>query len=143
MGRRSHHSLSCALCLPFFFFAFAITLGSALTLETPVLLITLPLVPLMVLVLVLSWVVLSANGHVPTPLTPAGLSGRLTGGITVWLGGRCGSTLSVVGAVLVLRPRRVLLTHECVPALRADKTCVDQSNVAGFLERGIDSFMLQ
>jgi len=108
-GRQISALTVMCLVLAVFLSAFAVSLNSAVQLETRALLITLPLVPITVLALVLSWVALSVHGHLPTRLTPAGVSGRLTGGMTAWL----------------------------------DKTCVDQTNVAGFLDQGIDAFLMR
>jgi hypothetical protein len=97
------------LVLPVFLFAFAISLTSAFELQARALVIVLPLMPLVVLALFLAWFALSAQGYLPTKLTPAFVSERVSGGTTLWV----------------------------------DKTCVDQHNVAGFLDKGIDHFMLR
>jgi hypothetical protein len=97
------------LVLSIFLFAFAITLNSALKLQSRALVIVLPLVPLIILVLFLAWFALAAQDYLPTKLTPAFVSERVSGGMTLWV----------------------------------DKTCVDQHNVAGFLDKGIDHFMLR
>jgi hypothetical protein len=96
------------LVMAIFLFAFAVSLTSALKMHTSTLTIVLPLAPLVVLLLSLTWFAL-AQGYLPTKLTPAFLSERVSGGMTLWV----------------------------------DKTCVDQSNVAGFLNQGIDHFMMR
>jgi hypothetical protein len=97
------------LVLSIFLFAFAISLTSAFKLQTTVLVIVLPLMPIVVLAVSLVWFALAAQGYLPMKLTPAFVSERLSGGMTVWV----------------------------------DKTCVDQHNVAGFLDKGIGHFMLR
>jgi hypothetical protein len=97
------------LVMAIFLLAFAVSLSSALKLQTGILIIVLPLAPLVALFLSLAWFALAALAYLPTKLTPASVSERLSGGTTVWV----------------------------------DKTCVDQQNIAGFLDNGIDSFMLR
>jgi hypothetical protein len=93
-----------------------------------------PLLPLLVLNIACLWVTLSYAGLMPSTLTP-----WATSSITLWIGRwraihapECHTTHS--------------MPHRCAcadAAATADKCCVDQDNIRGFLDGGLREFVLR
>ena len=88
-----------------------------------------PLAPLSVLVLACLWVGLSYIGLMPRKLTPWGSSST-----TLWLGARPHTAPDTSPKPTHKQPSVSTL---------ADKCCVDQDNVRGFLDGGLRRFLLK